>query len=995
MKTNVSLFPFLTALLILLPSPASAQAAAEATILVFSKTDGYRHASIPVGVEAIERLGREHGFDVGATEDAAAFTDHNLARYAAVVFLNTSGDVLDDAQQAAFEAYVRQGGGFAGIHGAAATEYDWPWYGRLVGAFFDDHPEPQTADVLVFDRVHPSTGHLPSRLTRFDEWYNFRSNPRGSVHVLAALDEKSYEGGSMGHDHPIAWAHEFDGGRAWYTGLGHTMESYSDSLFLKHVLGGIRWAAGLVEGDAAATRSSSFEKVVLEDELTDPMEIGIAPDGKVFLAERSGPIKMWDPSTGRTRMVGYIPVRMTIEDGLLGLTLDPHFDENGWIYVYYAPADGGPQRLARLTFDGTDIQSSSEKILFEIKTQQEECCHSAGSLAFGPDGTLYLATGDNTNPYPLGGSSIDERPDKREGDAQRTSANTNDLRGKILRIRPLPEGTYEIPGGNLFDGDSLHRPEIYVMGNRNPYRISVDPETGWLYWGDVGIGNPPSADRGPWGWEEFNQARVPGFYGWPYFAGPNEAYRKFDYETQTPGAYFDPDHPINDSPNNTGARELPPSQPALIWYTYGPSHEFPALGAGGMSAMGGPVYRYDAETASPHALPAYYDGAWLIYEWMRNWILEARLDENGDLVAINPFLPEHTFVRPTDVEVGPDGRLYVLEWGQDFWGSNRDARLVRMDYHGSSMQPEDAETARDDSMDAARRGGRRSSGADGEASGAEGPPLSFAWPPEGGVYTYGSPVAYRVVVDDQDHADAPVTVRTYVGHDTHVHPLDRLSGSMGAFEPQRAFEHVPPIYYMDEFYVLTAEMATEDPVAEPQRITLQPRRKEAEHFAVNEGADRATYGKHPAEPDFADAAMTTMMLTDGAHLAYAPLHFANVDSIRLRVKAHEETAIEFRLDAPDGPVMAEIAIDSTAVLPQSARGDTSAASSAGALPDLALTEIPDDVRGAYEGWKEWAVSIEDPGGTRSLYLIARGKKSGRLLEVDWIEFTGQGISRNP
>ena len=964
--------------------PVAAQSTSDVRVLVFSKTDGYRHESIAAGVDAVERLGNEHGFVVDATEEAAAFTIENLSGYAAVVFLNTSEDVLDAEQQAAFESYIQQGGGFAGIHGAAATEYDWAWYGRLAGAFFDDHPTPQEAEVVVLDRTHPSTSHLPARMTRFDEWYNFRANPRDSVHVLAVLDEKSFEGGTMGHDHPIAWAHEFDGGRAWYTGLGHTTESYSDPAFLDHILGGIQWAAGIVDGDAAATLSSSFEKVVLEDELTDPMEIGIAPDGSVFIAERSGPIKMWDPAAGETRMVGFVPVRMTIEDGLLGLTLDPNFDENGWIYIYYAPADGGPQRLARMTFEGGEIDTSSEEILLEIKTQQQECCHSAGSLTFGPDGTLYLATGDNTNPYPLGGSPIDERPGNRVGDAQRTSANTNDLRGKIIRIRPLPDGTYEIPEGNLFEEDSLHRPEIYIMGNRNPYRISVDSETGWLYWGDVGIGNQPSEDRGPWGWEDFNQAREPGFYGWPYFVGPNDAYREFDYTTETPGPFFDPENPINDSPNNTGARELPPAQPALIWYTYGPSEEFPALGAGGMSAMGGPVYRYDPAAASPQALPAYYDGSWLIYEWMRNWILEARLDENGDLLAINPFIPEHTFMRPTDVEVGPDGRLYVIEWGEDFWGSNKDAQLVRMDYYGSTSSADRPLLPED---------GNR----------AGGPSAPFVWPPDGGIYTYGSPIEYRVDMsnagvgnDDASNDDASngnisngdVTVRTFIGHDTHMHAVDRISGSSGTFEPRRAFEHVPPIYYMDEFYVLAIDTAS----GSQNRVKLQPARKEAEHFSDQSGAERTTYGKHPAEPDFPETAMTTMALGNGDNLSYKPIHLANIDSIMLRVKAHQSATIELRLDAPDGPVLGEIALDSTMAAPILSENISTGESDADPQRDEALTEIPSDVRAAYEGWREVTIPIEDPGGTHTLHITARGEGRSRLIEIDWMEFKGTGVS---
>jgi type 1 glutamine amidotransferase len=226
-------------------SPTPARGPAAYRLLVFSKTAGYRHAAIPDGVAALKSLGGRSGFEIDATEDAAVFTDDKLKGYAAVVFLCTTGDVLDDAQQQAFERYVRAGGGFVGVHSATDTEYDWPFYGRLVGAYFASHPKgTPTATVRVEDPKHPATAGLPAAWNRVDEWYNFKANPRASVHVLATVDEKSYEGGTMNGDHPVIWYHAFEGGRAFYTALGHTPESYTDPLFLGHLLGGIRYAAG-------------------------------------------------------------------------------------------------------------------------------------------------------------------------------------------------------------------------------------------------------------------------------------------------------------------------------------------------------------------------------------------------------------------------------------------------------------------------------------------------------------------------------------------------------------------------------------------------------------------------------------------------------------------------------------------------------------------------------------------------------------------------------
>lgn len=226
-------------------------------ILVFSKTTGFRHDSIPDGIAAIRQLGQQNGFDVDTTEDASAFTDTNLSRYQSVVWLSTTGEVLDTNQQAAFERYLRNGGGFAGIHSATDTEYDWPWYGGLVGAYFQDHPAIQQATIRVEDTTHPSTTSLPTSWVRTDEWYNFRLNPRGRVKVLATLDERTYSGGGMGTDHPIAWCQLYDGGRAWYTAGGHTRESYSEPLFRQHLLGGIQFTAKIKDGTCAALAATS------------------------------------------------------------------------------------------------------------------------------------------------------------------------------------------------------------------------------------------------------------------------------------------------------------------------------------------------------------------------------------------------------------------------------------------------------------------------------------------------------------------------------------------------------------------------------------------------------------------------------------------------------------------------------------------------------------------------------------------------------------------
>ncbi|MFE0763122.1 ThuA domain-containing protein [Streptomyces smyrnaeus] len=224
-------------------------AAEQRKVLVFSKTAGFRHDSIPDGIAAVRQLGAQHGFTVDATEKGAAFTPKKLAAYDAVIFLSTTGDVLNKRQQKAFEGYIADGGGYVGVHAAADTEYDWKWYGGLAGAYFESHPAIQSATMKIEDRGHPATAHLGEEWNRTDEWYNYRSNPRARAHVLASLDEDSYSGGTMGGDHPLAWCQEYAGGRAFYTGAGHTKESYTDPAFRKHLLGGIRYATGAADAD--------------------------------------------------------------------------------------------------------------------------------------------------------------------------------------------------------------------------------------------------------------------------------------------------------------------------------------------------------------------------------------------------------------------------------------------------------------------------------------------------------------------------------------------------------------------------------------------------------------------------------------------------------------------------------------------------------------------------------------------------------------------------
>lgn len=217
--------------------------AAKSKVLVFSKTAGFHHESIPVGIAAIKQLGEQNNFTVDTTTNAEKFTSENLKQYAAIIFLSTTGDVLNEQQQKAFEQYIKSGKGFVGVHAATDTEYDWPWYGNLVGAYFKSHPAQQEAVLNVIDPNTIATKHLPAEWKRKDEWYNFKWIAEG-LHILIKIDETSYKGGENNNNHPMVWYHDFYGGRAFYTELGHTDESFADPLYLKHLLGGIQYALG-------------------------------------------------------------------------------------------------------------------------------------------------------------------------------------------------------------------------------------------------------------------------------------------------------------------------------------------------------------------------------------------------------------------------------------------------------------------------------------------------------------------------------------------------------------------------------------------------------------------------------------------------------------------------------------------------------------------------------------------------------------------------------
>lgn len=457
---------------------------------------------------------------------------------------------------------------------------------------------------------------------------------------------------------------------------------------------------------------SGFRKVTIDDDPGEPIGLAVLPSGDILHTTRDGRVWLHAAAGGKT-LAAALPVYTHDEEGLQGIAIDPDFEQNGWVYVYYSPPESTPSddpatpdvdegealpegspedwapfrgemRLSRFVFDGTELDRSSEQIILRVPTDRGICCHLGGQIDFDAAGDLYLSTGDDTNPFESDGyTPIDERPGRHPAfDAQRSAANTNDLRGKLLRIRVAADGTYGIPEGNLFPpGTPGTRAEIYAMGLRNPFRFAVDRRSGDIYLGDYAPDAASSSEqRGPAGTGRWMRVTAPVNYGWPYCVAPGRPYIDFDFASAVSRSAFDCAAPRNESPNNTGLTDLPPATSGDIHYTYRGSEAHPLLGPGGIGPMGGPAYVYDAANPSPGKWPEEYDGVPLFYEWTRDEVLAVRLNPDRSVAALDALPWSFTVDNPIDVEFGPDGALYVLEYGDGYHRANPEAQLARIEY---------------------------------------------------------------------------------------------------------------------------------------------------------------------------------------------------------------------------------------------------------------------------------------------------------------------------
>src|SRR5262245_18658401 len=434
--------------------------------------------------------------------------------------------------------------------------------------------------------------------------------------------------------------------------------------------------------------SSRFQKVTLNDRPGEPMALAVLPDGRVLHSARTGEIRLFDPDTGLNTMAADMRespagLYQHDEEGVQGVALDPKFQQNRWVYVYYSPQletpvdepgtginEGdapfnldtpedvarlalfkGAIRLSRFKFEGGELDFGSEQQILDVPVDRGICCHVGGKIDFDGNGNLFLSTGDDTNPFESDGyAPIDERSNRNPAfDAQRTSSNTNDLRGKILRIRVKAGGGYSIPGGNLFrPGTARTKPEIYAMGFRNPFRIAVDKKSNNVYVGDYSPdAQAPSPERGAQGIGRWMIVDRPGYYGWPYCMTRTIGYVDYDFETGESGEEFPCPNPVNESPHNTGRRVLPEVVQPDVYYSY-PGNDFglfPELfednDGDGIGPMGGPAYDFKANSRSETKWPQVFDGHPLFYEWTRDYVKVMELNRpNGNrLIDIHRLFP--------------------------------------------------------------------------------------------------------------------------------------------------------------------------------------------------------------------------------------------------------------------------------------------------------------------------------------------------------------------
>lgn len=452
---------------------------------------------------------------------------------------------------------------------------------------------------------------------------------------------------------------------------------------LLHVLGFTScFTFALCQRAGAVIEADRFEKEVVVTNCTDPLALDFAKDGRIFFIERRGAVKCFDPATHLTQTLLQLSVMMDGDGGALALLLDRDFARTAWVFVYYTSHDEGQSRMRLARYTLHEGRLDEEKRVLDIPLEQTTTpYHCGGGLAWDVDGNLLLGAGDNSAPQDV--PAI--HPLDKLRDSRRSAGNSKDLRGKVLRFTPQADGSHTIPKGNLFGNPADGCGEIYAMGVRNPFRVTADPATGLIAWGDVGGNVNPEYGLGPEGYDEINITRQPGFFGWPWLSGPAGPWRPFDPKTNhAAGDFFDAGHIINDSEHNTGLKILPPALPPVLYYSNPVSEQWPFLGSGGRSLTGGVFYRTDSKDGQ--RLPDEWKGAYIFGDWMRNWVALAHLTPEGKLISAEPLAAQLSFRRPADFKIGPEGALYIAEYGEK-WTGNTNGQITRIVYRRGNRVP--------------------------------------------------------------------------------------------------------------------------------------------------------------------------------------------------------------------------------------------------------------------------------------------------------------------
>jgi glucose/arabinose dehydrogenase len=745
---------------------------------------------------------------------------------------------------------------------------------------------------------------------------------------------------------------------------------------------------------------NQFQKVELVTGLTNAINIEFAPDGRIFIMDRYGEVLIYKTSTQTTVSAGIIKVYHGMEEGLLAIAFDPQFSSNNFVYIHYSHPTLPKNQVSRFKMNGDKLDFASEVVLLEWKSDRNGYDHAAGDMDFDSQGNLYIATGDNTNHSTY--APLDETNSNLS--AERTSSNTKDLRGKILRIKPEANGTYTIPAGNLFTNGEVGRPEIYVMGARNPFKIFVDrTNTDWLFWGEVGPDANGASDLGPFGMDEINLTRKAGNYGWPYFAGKNEAYLNTYAD---PNFYYNPNSPVNISKWNTGVKDLPPAEPSWLDF-YHRCH------------LVGPRYYFDQSINNPKKLPSDFNQALFYFDFNTSRIWVVKLDASGAVLSNQQFAANIiTGTGFIDLKIGPDGQLYILEYGAGCCPSNvASGKLVRVDYTGintnkapevslsasvtsgslpltvvfsseGTLDPDgDALTYRWDfqsdgvvdsneknptftytqsgTFDAQLRvtdtHGETTSKSIKIYAGNHLATFQFNYPPDGGMINWEDEINYDVVVnDEEDGSTANGTISCSklnlvpsFGHLGHSHDGITINKCMGTY-------YLDPTGHDaqgndDIYYVFKVNYTDLGGLISFDQITVHPKIAEAEFYDLESNTN--IIGN---TDKLGGGTRAVRALSHGSYIVLAGRNLLNMNSVSYRVAATLGGTIEMRAGSPSGTLISTVAVPST---------------------------------GSASNWVNVEAPITSLAGKHDLYLVfKRNSGDENLFDLNYLEFKGAGVS---